>query len=533
MFAGSEPPPPPDSQAAPRGKRRVIAVGGGRGGVGKSIVATNLAVYLAQLGRSVVLVDADPVGAELHTLLGLEAAGAAAAPLVEASVESEDEDELESVPTAVPGLSLLPQTYRTGSTIPTRPGRKAHFIEAVRKLDVDYVVMDLGAGTGPATLDLYLAADLGLTVTTPEPPSVEAVYRFARALFQRLVRRLLVSDRFRMRLAERAQDEVGPLPPPQELVRALSRYDAGLGRMAKTELSRLRPRLIVNSTRLRADTDLGVTMGEMSKRYLGVTFDYLGHVEHDDAVWLSVRKSRPLLIDNPTSKSARNLERIARRTLALLTVEPSPSEGPDDGPVLEQTLYDVLGLHRGATDEELRRAVKRTRENYLSGSLALSSLLGSEALRREQARIEEAHDTLLDSLKRRSYDASTFPEEATETPRKPSVDDRALEAERQMMRSELAREINAETEFTGRLLGKVREARGIELEEIAKATKISVTYLKAIEAEAFSELPAMVYARGFVQELAKYLKLDAAQVTKTYLLRLRQWRKASGGETTP
>jgi flagellar biosynthesis protein FlhG len=274
-------------------------------------------------------------------------------------------------------------------------------------------------------------------------------------------------------------------------------------------------------------------MGEMSKRYLGVALETVGYVEHDDAVWLSVRKSRPLLIDNPTSKGARNLERIARRALALLTVEPAAGAEPDDALTAEQTLYDVLGMHRGATDEELRRAYKRTRENYLSGSLALSSLLGSEALRREQVRIEEAHDTLLDPLKRRAYDASTFPEEAQETPRKPSVDHQALEAERQMMRSELAREINAETEFTGRLLAKVREARGIEIEEIAKATKISIAYLKAIEAEAFSELPAMVYTRGFVQELAKYLKLDAAQVTKTYLLRLRQWRAASGGETTP
>jgi flagellar biosynthesis protein FlhG len=538
MVAGSEPPPSPDSLAAPRGVRRVIAVGGGRGGVGKSIVATNLAVYLAQLGRSVVLVDADPVGAELHALLGLDSSVATpsappAQPAPDGARDEDDEAALETIPTTVPGLALLPQTYRAGSTIPTRPGRKAHFVEAVRKLDVDYVVMDLGAGTGPQTLDLFLGADLGVTVTTPEPPSVEAVYRFLRALFQRLVRRLLVSDRFRMRIAERAQSELGPLPAPQELTRALARYDTGLGRMAATELARLRPRLIVNGTRLRTDTDLGVTMGEMSKRYLGVALDYLGYVEHDDAVWLSVRKSRALLIDNPTSKSARNLERIARRALALLTLEPGPASAPGDGVVPEQTLYDVLGMHRGATDEELRRAYKRTRENYLSGSLALSSLLGSEALRREQGRIEEANETLLDPAKRRAYDASTFAEEAVVTPQKPSVDHQALEAERRMLQGELAREINAETEFTGRLLAKVREARGVELEEIAKATKISISYLKAIEAEAFSELPAMVYARGFVQELAKYLKLDAAQVTKTYLLRLRQWRAASGGESTP
>src|SRR5687768_6313247 len=84
MTIPSSPPPsvPPGSDAAaplgrglggapPLGVKHVIAVGGGRGGVGKSIVAINLAVYLAQLGRKVLLIDTDPSGAELHTVLGL------------------------------------------------------------------------------------------------------------------------------------------------------------------------------------------------------------------------------------------------------------------------------------------------------------------------------------------------------------------------------------------------------------------------------------------------------------------------------
>src|SRR5580693_4541416 len=53
---------------------RFIAVGGGRGGVGKSLVAVNLAVYFAQLGKSVVLVDADAAGSNLHSHFGLKAA---------------------------------------------------------------------------------------------------------------------------------------------------------------------------------------------------------------------------------------------------------------------------------------------------------------------------------------------------------------------------------------------------------------------------------------------------------------------------
>ena len=59
------------------GAKKVIAVGGGRGGVGKSVVASNLAVYFAQLGRPVVLVDCDPTGANVHCHFGVPAGSTA------------------------------------------------------------------------------------------------------------------------------------------------------------------------------------------------------------------------------------------------------------------------------------------------------------------------------------------------------------------------------------------------------------------------------------------------------------------------
>jgi len=272
----------------------------------------------------------------------------------------------------------------------------------------------------------------------------------------------------------------------------------------------------------------------MAERYLGVHFDYVGHVEQDDAVWLSVAHRRPVLIDSPTSKSARNLERIARRVLALTTTREQQPKMPTLSLVpAEPNLYDVLWTHQSASDEDLRRAYKRQRELYQAGSLPLTSLLRGEQLRTEQARVEEAHDTLLDPLRRKAYDASVFPSQPAEAPARNAALDSALEAERTMLQKELAREINGETEFTGTLLRKVRESHGIEISEIAKLTKISSTHLLAIEAEHFSELPALVYTRGFVQQLAKFLKLDATQVSKTYLRRLREWRALADGDSQP
>jgi flagellar biosynthesis protein FlhG len=528
-------PPPAANVAPPLGVKHVIAVGGGRGGVGKSIVAVNLAVYLAQLGRKVLLIDTDPAGAELHTALGLGplsslSPGPSGPNAASSAGDEAEEEDLTAVPTQVPGLSLVPQVYRAGSTVPLRPGRKARWARDLRNLEADYVLLDLGAGTQPATLDLFLTSDFGICVSAPEPPSIEACYRFVRAAFVRALRRALVKDRFKLRLVERAEAELGPLPAPQALVHAIARYDTSLGQLAATELSRIRPRLVINSARLRADTDLGLAMVDLARRHLGVNFDYVGHIEQDDAVWLSVVHQRPVLIDSPTSKGARNLERIARRILALAASrdQERQAEMVPLSPV-HLNLYEVLLAHRGATDEELRRAYKRQRDLYQVGSLPLTSLLDEAERSRESARIEEAHDTLLDPLRRKAYDASIFPETEAEAPRSRAADS-ALLAERAALRQELSHEINAETEFTGRLLTKVREAMGVELSDIARETKISVSHLAAIELEAFDDLPALVYTRGFVQQFAKFLKLDPTQVTKTYLRRLREWRAETEGD---
>ncbi|MSP24198.1 MAG: tyrosine-protein kinase family protein, partial [Myxococcales bacterium] len=123
--------------------RHVIAVGGGRAGVGKSLLSANLAVYLAQLGRNVVLCDADPSGANLHTMLG--------SPRPALRVEGPNDEVLELMPTSVPGLSLLPSAYDAWAVAPKRTTRERHWTRQLENVVADYVVFNLGASLAPAT----------------------------------------------------------------------------------------------------------------------------------------------------------------------------------------------------------------------------------------------------------------------------------------------------------------------------------------------------------------------------------------------
>jgi flagellar biosynthesis protein FlhG len=214
------------------------------------------------------------------------------------------------------------------------------------------------------------------------------------------------------------------------------------------------------------------------------------------------------------------MERIARRVVALATGRP---ERPEVAPMPTDlpTHYAALGITRSANDEEVRRGYKRIKEMYAPGSVATSSLFTEPEIKTLRTKLDEAYDTLLDPVRRRAYDLSTFPEREPE-PRSVLPPRPAIVAERSMLQSELVREIGPDTEFTGPLLRKVRQSQGVELKEISLRTKIASSYLAAIEEEQFEALPAIVYVRGFINELAKFLKLDPPQVQRTYLRRLRE-----------
>jgi DNA-binding transcriptional regulator YiaG len=90
----------------------------------------------------------------------------------------------------------------------------------------------------------------------------------------------------------------------------------------------------------------------------------------------------------------------------------------------------------------------------------------------------------------------------------------------QIINQEIAQEI----EWRGSFLRKVREAKRVSIEEMAATTKITKTYLLAVEDENFSKLPAAVYLRGFVIQVAKMLKLPEEKVAADYMARYYQAR---------
>lgn len=166
-----------------RKAKHVIAVGGGKGGVGKSVCSAAMAFALAQKGKRTVLADFDLGAANLHTYLGLNVT-ATLTDFMHKKVES-FEDVI--VPTGFENLSFIGGgDYSFGAANPAH-WMKLKVMRHIHAIDADFVIMDLGAGTSYNVLDLFCTADKGIIVTVPEPGAVINAYAFLKgALFRRI-----------------------------------------------------------------------------------------------------------------------------------------------------------------------------------------------------------------------------------------------------------------------------------------------------------------------------------------------------------
>ena len=515
----SIPPPPPSGDEARQGRARLIAIGGGKGGVGKSLLAANLAIYLAQLGKRVILVDADLGGANLHTFLGIDRPSVTLGDYFDKRIERIEGCVVE---TSVKNLGLVSAEGDPLWAVHPRPATRNRLIAQVRDLQADYLVCDLPPGSGFTAIDFFLAAHVGVLVVVPEPTAIENAFRFIKGAFIRRLRgipgvgQLPTTDR----------SCAGGIPAPLDLYQIARTIDPELAQHVLDAIHRFRPRLVVNQTRARSDLDLGLQLRAAGRRRLGLAVDYLGYLESDDAVWLAVRKRRPLIVEHPEAKVTKNLERIVRRILGLESEKPGSREPPRS--TEEQTFYEVLELDPGASDEEIRRAYRRAREMYSPDSMVVCGLFAPERLEVVRRAIEESHDVLLDPQRRRAYDLQLFPDGIPGPMGVPVALSAASPREGETPAREPIPEpvVTRDTEFTGDLLRRIREARSIDLADIAQRTKIGASHLRAIEEERWELLPAVVYLRGFLVEYARCLKLDPGQLTRTYLERFQRERAA-------
>ena len=292
-------------------RREIWSVGGGKGGIGKSLLTASIGFQLARMGRRVVVVDADLGGANLHTCLGLPPAGRTLADLIQRRVGSIEEVLID---TGVSGLRLISGASDLLSAANLKHLQKIRVMNQIRALDVDVVLIDLGAGASYNTLDFFLLSDVSILAVVPEPTSIENGYRFIKsALYRRL--RTAARTHELVALVDVAMDPKngeGIRTPLDLLARAETSATPECAEELRREMGRFQPRFVVNEVRDPSDVGIGHHLVAACSRHLGLQASYAGFVHHDDAVWQAVRRRRLFMLDAPTSRAAEEVRQLTR-----------------------------------------------------------------------------------------------------------------------------------------------------------------------------------------------------------------------------
>jgi len=272
----------------------IWAVGGGKGGVGKSIMSSLLAFWLARLGSKTILIDLDLGGANLHTLMGIKMpprglndfTSGRYSTLEEVCIDTELEN-LRIICGASENLSLANPPF----------ARKIKIVKHLFTLNADHVVLDLGAGTSFNVLDFFLAADKRIAVLTPEPVSIHNAYAFIRnAVFRRLSQ-LAYRKTYIHELIKTAMDPKNDLKvrTVRELIEAIKRANEyGIEELLQREIEKIQPALITNMTRGPKEKSVGRVIQIVAENYLMVHVRDLGSVVYDHRIPEMVSSMIPL-----------------------------------------------------------------------------------------------------------------------------------------------------------------------------------------------------------------------------------------------
>lgn len=295
------------------GAPRIWALGGGKGGVGKSVVASSLACAIAGNGRRCAIIDADLGGANLHTLLGVARPRRTLSHFLDGEVESLEDLML---PTSVRNLSLVAGNEALVEMANPKNGQKEKLLRHIRGLDVDEVILDLGAGSAFNVLDFFLVAERRLVVVTPEPTAIENAEHFLRAAFHRSLRAVARRPEVRAAILRLQEDRRGRLvASARELIARIKQLDPPAAKLLEECAASFAPLLLVNQVETPEHLRVGPALAESCRQSLGVAIEYAGALDRDASVREAVARQRPTVQLFSHCAFSRHIEELAKRLL--------------------------------------------------------------------------------------------------------------------------------------------------------------------------------------------------------------------------
>ncbi len=496
----------------------VVAFGGGKGGVGRSTLAAEVARSLARHNERVLCIDASWSCPTLHSLLHADPFPAGLANLPNFGEEGAHlADYIQETTSRNVWLASL--AYGRPNPFVRPKADVSWLYHQIAELDFDWVFLDLPPGNDPSVLNLFIFADIPIIVASPEPASISLSAQFARGAIYQAIGYHPGAYEVGEEIVELLRSQ-GLEMNRDGLLRASPSADSR--RVVSETLELFEPYIVVNFVREGSERDLGYVLGHALHEEVGVFPRFIASVDYEDRRWFFNRRATGTAQSRGEEALSTDIETMARRLTEIELFEakyPRPvPRGPDVHPALQ------VGLNPETGRNEIRQHTRRIWEGYRRE--ASLSLVFSTPGRREQ--IAEKLEQTYRSVLTLNSDSHTLPslEEPVRRPSPapsaspkrpaPEIDEvpptEEMEAPSKPRRSAAV----ASSGSPGRIIEKLRRDRNMSLQELSLRTHIGIKYLAAIEDVDREVLPRDVYLRGYLREIARIFDIEPAPLIEQY-----------------
>ena len=282
-----------------------ISIGSGKGGTGKTMLLCNLALLLAKSGKKVCLVDLDIGCADAHLLFGLFEPKYSLTEFLNRKVDTLAE--VTHTFYSFYGLQIIPGTGSTLQTANMTYQEKQRLLRGISSLDVDVILLDVGAGTSYHSLDFFMFSDIQICVTMPEPTSIMDFYSFLQLA---TIRKVLGSFL--------AQSEIGTTLKKQnfsslsEVFKLAEQTQEGAKEKAQKALHYFHPLLVINRDIPNAKVNKA-KLKQLIAKYLGIDIPQLGQIPEDPAIKDALRAYMPVCEISPEAPASQAIQQIANK----------------------------------------------------------------------------------------------------------------------------------------------------------------------------------------------------------------------------
>lgn len=293
----------------------IIAVGGGKGGVGKSFIAAGIAMSLARRDYDTVIIDLDLGGANLHTLLGIRHPETGIGDYI---YRPHSRDLLDYVTeTGTKGLKLISGYGFIPGIANLNYLQKLKLIRAISRLENDYIILDLGAGTSYNVIDFFSITESGIIVTNAEPTAVLNAYEFVKNVLFRMIERRFSKDKSLLKLVrnyKKPDNNTDTGPVMEHLVEKVREVEPDGAAAIEDICRKFVPALVLNMASGPVDL-LSARLHAICRRFLSIDVGMLDSIPLDENVRACLLKMKHILMEHPDSPSSRAICDIAEKIL--------------------------------------------------------------------------------------------------------------------------------------------------------------------------------------------------------------------------